>query len=520
MKNLKNNLFEDIDPDEIVDDVILNKRVELDGEERIIFDKLEAVSEDLESDGFVCEMGVTDENIQCSTFKGNKVLVFVYNRNYKLFAARFGLYDDATDSLNIKHERTTKTLIFIDKIIKDYKSYLMKENLQEATKKQHTNGEVETMIKRVCDQLGKLEIAYQQVVHDPSTIKIINAAYRRLFDLPSIETRKAQLKKLATQNSLSNNPPSTVVEDVKIDATASTNVIKKAEEITKKQGDGSDIEIVEEGLTVGKLKAMLRESQQPKKPDNSNNLKNSLLTESEKKNSVNNDRFETYRGAVNKVEEEFEKDGYSFPDHMFWPQRPRPGESARIDTVLYRNGEESDLYVHIQVYNADHPTKRDVEKPYELNYYFSHVNDHHHKIKGKAFNKLIEFLESSLSMFDDADYQHYSDETGLPIEKLMDYYTYYGMNDERISDLKLQKAKPKKIFRESHEIESKPYRYFWEAWKDGKLEKKGKREMSRSEYLEKHGGVNLKTLVDKWNTEGQRPNNQGLVWKYRFISQE
>lgn len=528
---MNENILEDMvkvlkenDPNEIVDDVLLNKKTNLPPLEQQIFDTLKGVCDELESKGCVCEMGITDTNIQCSVFKGNKVLTFIFNRKYHLFTSMFGVYDDSSDRLDIKNKRTTKTLIFIDKLIKDYKSYIMKENLQEATKKQYTNAEVETMIKRVCDQLGKLELAYQQVVHDPSTIKIIHAAYLRLYDLPSIETRKSQLKNAAAKNPVANVPPSTVREDVKIPVTASANVIKKAEEITKKQGDTSDIEIVEEGLTVGKLKTMLRENTLnsktlSEKKLNSLALKNSLLTEEEKKKPISDDRFETYSGAIKKVAEQFEENGYSFPDHYFLPQRPKVGNTAEINTVLYRNGEESDLYVHIQVYNADN-AERTVKKPYELNYYFSHVNDHHHKINGKAFNALIEFLESNLELFDEADFEYYSDKTGLSVSKLMDYYQYYGMNDERIEELKTQKAKPQKIFKESHETESKPYRYFWFAYRNGELVKKGKVTLSRQEYLDKHNGVSLKKLVEKWNKEGQFPNKEGLTWKYKFISQE
>lgn len=39
---------------------------------------------------------------------------------------------------------------------------------------------------------------------------------------------------------------------------------------------------------------------------------------------------------------------------------------------------------------------------------------------------LIEFLESSLEMFDSADFEHYEGQTGLDITTLMDMYVGYG----------------------------------------------------------------------------------------------
>lgn len=66
---------------------------------------------------------------------------------------------------------------------------------------------------------------------------------------------------------------------------------------------------------------------------------------------------------------------------------------------------------------------------------------------------LIEFLESTLEMFDHADFEHFQNETGLDITTLMDLYLGYGYdthsNRHETQNIKAQYCKLNNVTWES-----------------------------------------------------------------------
>lgn len=163
----------------------------------------------------------------------------------------------------------------------------------------------------------------------------------------------------------------------------------------------------------------------------------SLLKES----SENQIYFETFSGALNKVFTEIRSKNFDVEyDNT---ARPKVGETSKMTLPLTYKGEKGGVFVHIQVYNRDN-AERTIKRPYELNYYYSFLRTSHLKLKKAQFEKLIEFVDSDISMYDDADIEHYVEETSLPESELMDYYQYYGMNEYRIEELKEEYKQYKK----------------------------------------------------------------------------
>lgn len=334
----------------------------------------------------------------------------------------------------------------------------MKEQIQEAAKnKVFSESEVEELVRKAGSSIDKLRDAVKQHITHSKTINQLGAIYKYLQDFPSLNTLKANIKK--SEREAADKIKTSVQEDVKVDVKASDQTIKKVEDIAKKTDQ--DIEIMEEGLTVGALKKMLAEAKTPSpkeihkdkrflSEDDKSAMRESLLTESEKKKSLNETNqvyFDTYAGAVQYARLDVEMHGFEISDDEwankvnFGPKKPSEGETVKLNLQLSKDDKLTNSWVHIQVYNTGSTTK-----PYELNFYKTiskkkivteGVVNLTYDLNSKQFYKLIEYLESDISLFDIHDQEHYAEETGVDVPDLMDEYAMYGYTANGRSNSKI-----------------------------------------------------------------------------------
>lgn len=283
----KNILFEAKDPDEAVDDYLLNKRVKLDGENMALYQKIKNWAYGIEEGGdFIAQLNHDENNndiiATLQEKRGPKYLILRYHFPTKVLELEYYWYDDGADKMELKETEKTNSPSNTDYLLKKYKSFLMeKQALTEAKEKTYTEAQIDQLIRNATSSIHKLKEAVKGHLEGGKFVKQLDTIYKVLQDTPSLSTLKSQMEKekQAAAAAKADKLRASVQEDinVEINPKSDPNTVRKAEELAKR--NNGDIKLTTESVTVGELKRRLQESAKPKKVYNSTLLIEAMLKE-------------------------------------------------------------------------------------------------------------------------------------------------------------------------------------------------------------------------------------------------
>lgn len=266
MDKVKNKLYENADPNEKVDDYFLNKSIGLDGEKMVLYNKFRDWAESVEDLGFIAQLDYDERKdkvvASLQEKKGGKYLMLNYSYATKILEIGYYNYNDAKDHLEQIESEKTNSPSNIDYLLKKYKNFLMekKQPLTEAKDKIFNEAQIDELIRKASSSIHKLKEAVRGHLDGGKFLTQLDAIYKVLQDTPSLMTLKKQLEREKQEKEAQKAAKlrSSVQEDIKIDAKADPNTVRKAEELAKKHN--TDIELTTESISVGELKKILKES--------------------------------------------------------------------------------------------------------------------------------------------------------------------------------------------------------------------------------------------------------------------
>lgn len=284
---MKKKLLEENDPNEKVDDFLLNKKIGLDGEKmalyRKIMDWLETIEDSRE---YIAQLSYDDRYDKITATlqqkKGPKYLILHHKFKGNVFEIGYYSYEDGTDSLEKVESEKTNSPSNIDYLLKKYKNFLMeKQQITEAREKTFTEAQIDQLIRNATTSIHKLKEAVGSHLDGGKFMNQLDTIYKVLQDTPSLATLKKQMAQDKAQREMqkADKLRASVQEDIKIDAKSDPNTVRKAEELAKK--NNTDIELTTESMSVGQLKRLLEEAKSSnKKQYNSKLMVESFLSES------------------------------------------------------------------------------------------------------------------------------------------------------------------------------------------------------------------------------------------------